>query len=110
MQDAEKKQDESSQAVLAYRVSQVERAVSEGFKELKTEIKNMSTNFATHKDVEAIRRQAELEHSAIYEKIGDVEKEVNGLKKRNWVQNTLSAILGVVLTLLTTYAISQLFN
>lgn len=34
----------------------------------------------------------------------------NDVRKRDWLRNTLSAILGVVLTLLVTYVITDLLN
>lgn len=48
------------------------------------------------------------EHFAeIEDKIFDEIREIKG---RRWVQNTLSAILGVVLTLLVTYVINDLIR
>lgn len=41
---------------------------------------------------------------ATKEELLGLKQDIIALKKRNWVQNTLSAVLGVVLTLLITYA------
>lgn len=89
---------------IAYRLTQVENAV----KELTKKIDGVISGFATHKDIEVAKQQAKLEHDAIYEKIGDVETDVNSLKSRNWVRNTLSAILGSVLTFLLLYFLQDI--
>ena len=89
---------------IAYRLTQVENAV----KELTKKIDGVISGFATHKDIEVAKAQARLEHDPIYEKIGDVETDVNSLKSRNWVHNTLSAILGSVLTFLLLYFLQDI--
>ena len=91
---------------IAYRLTQVENAV----KELTKKIDGVISGFATHKDIEIAKEQARLEHVAIYEKIGDVEQDVLALKKRNWIQNTLSAILGSILTILLTYVLLDILK
>lgn len=91
---------------IAYRLTQVENAV----KELTKKIDGVISGFATHKDIEVAKQQAKLEHDAIYEKIGDVETDVNSLKSRNWVNNTLSAILGSVLTFLLLYFLQDIIR
>ena len=58
---------------IAYRLTQVENAV----KELTKKIDGVISGFATNKDIEAAKQQAKLEHNAIYEKIGDVETDVD---------------------------------
>ena len=89
---------------IAYRLTQVENAV----KELTKKIDGVISGFATNKDIEAAKQQAKLEHDAIYEKIGDVETDVSYLKSRNWVHNTLSAILGSVFTFLLLYFLQDI--
>ena len=89
---------------IAYRLTQVENAV----KELTSKIDGVISGFATQKDIEAAKQQAKLEHNAIYEKIGDVETDVSYLKSRNWVHNTLSAILGSVFTFLLLYFLQDI--
>lgn len=84
---------------IAYRLTQVENAV----KELTKKIDGVISGFATHKDIEVAKEQAKLEHDAIYEKIADVERDVLGIKSKNWIYNTLSAIFGSVLTFLVLY-------
>lgn len=91
---------------IAYRLTQVEIAI----KDLSKKMDNLAMGFATHRDVENAKTQAKLEHDAIYEKIGDVEADVLQLKKRNWVQKTLSAILGATLTILIGYIIMDILK
>ena len=113
---------------VAWRLANVEQ----GLKDTRTEMKDMrqaletkldgiASGFATHKDIGVAKGQAKLEHEAIYEKINEVEDdvislrkevkdEVNFLRKRNWVQNTLSAILGAILAVFVTYFINDILN
>ena len=101
---------EDSPAVLAYRVGELEKASREGFKTLGEKLENMSKNFATHRDIEVAKEQARLEHEAIYSEIEDIKEDVKSLKKKTWIQNTLSAVFGAVLALLTAYAFNGLFG
>lgn len=91
---------------IAYRLAQVENAV----KELTLKLDGIASGFATHKDIETAKAQAKLEHNAIYEKIGDVEKDVTAMKSRNWVYNTLSAIFGSILTFLIVYFLQDVIK
>ena len=91
---------------IAYRLTQVENAV----KELTAKLDGVISGFATHKDIEAAKQQAKLEHDAIYEKINDVEKDVTGLKSRNWIYNILSAIFGSILTFLILYFLQDIIR
>lgn len=101
---------EDSPAVLAYRVGELEKASRQGFKELGDKLELMSHNFATHKDIEVAKEQAKMEHEAIYSEIEDIKEDVRSLKKKTWIQNTLSAVFGAVLALLTAYAFNGIFN
>ena len=101
---------EDSPAVLAYRVGQLEKASREGFRQLSEKLENMSGSFATHKDIEAAKDQAKAEHNAIHLELEDVKADIQTLKKKTWVQNTLSAILGAVLAMLTAYAFNGIFS
>lgn len=106
----------SSDAV-AWRLSNVETEVKGLKSELKTsterleaKLDGIASGFATHKDIEVAKAQAKLEHDAIYENIGDVEKDVNAMKSRNWVYNTLSAVFGSVLTFLIMYFLQDVIK
>jgi hypothetical protein len=101
---------EDSPAVLAYRVGELEKASREGFKDLSNKLEIMSKNFATHKDIEVAKEQAKMEHDAIYAELEDIRDDVNSLKKKTWIQNTLSAVFGAVLALLTAYAFNGIFT
>lgn len=102
---------------VAWRLTSVEQ----GLKETRIEVKDMrqalelkldgiASGFATHKDIEVAKEQAKLEHDAIYAKIKEVEDDIKFLRKRNWVQNTLSAILGAILAVFITYFINDILN
>ena len=91
---------------IAYRLTQVENAV----KELTKKIDGVISGFATHKDIEVAKDQAKLEHDAIYEKIADVEKDVMGIKSKNWLYNTMSAIFGSILTFLILYFLQDIIK
>lgn len=100
---------EDSPAVLAYRVGELEKASREGFKEISIKLELMAGNFATHKDIEVAKQQAKMEHEAIYNELEDVKRDVHGLQKKTWIQNTLSAILGAILAMLTAHAFNGIF-
>lgn len=101
---------ENSPAVLAYRVGQLEKASREGFQKLSDKLEQMADVFATHKDIEVAKEQAEMEHKSIYEEIEDIKKDVQKLQKSTWIQNTLSAILGSILALLVAYVINDIIH
>ena len=96
----------ASPDTVAWRLGAVESELNSFKKEIVTKLDSMTTGFATHKDIETVKEQGKLEHAAIYEKIADVEREVQSIKKRVWVQNTLSAVLGAVLAILIAYFIN----
>ena len=91
---------------IAYRLTQVENAV----KELTKKIDGVISGFATHKDIEVAKDQAKLEHDAIYEKIAEVEKDEMGIKSKNWLYNTMSAIFGSILTFLILYFLQDIIK
>lgn len=101
---------EDSPAVLAYRVGQLEKITHDGFQQLYDKLDMMSSVFATHKDIEVAKAQAKKEHEAIYGEIEDMKEDMKVLKKKTWVQNTLSAVLGAVLALLVTYAVNGMLK
>lgn len=116
-QTMENKGQGVSTDTIIYRLGAMENQVKEvrsDLKSVQTEIlvklDIMSKGFATHKDVDNAKIQAELEHKAIYKKIEDVEFEVNAMKRHNWIGNTLSAAFGVLLTLLITYAFTSIIK
>ena len=113
----ENKQQGVSTDTIVYRLGAMEAQVKEvraDLKSVQTEIllklDIMSKGFATHKDIDNAKVQAELEHKVIYKKIEDVESEVNNVRRRNWIANTLSAAFGVLLTLLITYAFTSIIK
>mgnify|MGYP003594092949 CR=1 FL=1 len=101
--------DHDSPAVLAYRVGQLEKSSREGFKEISQKLDNMSCVFATQKDVENAQSEATMEHEAIRNELKDVEDTISTIKKEKWVQNTLSALLGAIMSLLVAYAFNGIF-
>lgn len=107
------KQTGNSPDTVAWRLSAVEKEVKELKHDLKsstdrleTKLDSIASGFATHKDIEVAKEQAQREHDAIYEKIDNVETDVLALRSKTWVHNTLSAILGAILTLLLAYFIN----
>ncbi len=107
----------SSPDAVAWRLTAVEtevRGVRSELKEVHSEVMKkldgIASGFATHKDIEVAKHQAKMEHDVIYEKIADVEREVTNIKRRNWVQNTLSAILGATLAILVAYFLNGILK
>ena len=97
----------ASPDTVAWRLGAVENELNSFKKEIVSKLDSMASGFATHKDIETVKEQGKLEHAAIYEKIADVEREVQSIKKRVWLQNTLSAVLGAVLTFLVVHFINN---
>ena len=93
------KQTGNSPDTVAWRLSAVEKEV----KELKHDLKSSTDRLEAN---EVAKEQAQREHDAIYEKIADVETDVLALRSKTWVHNTLSAILGAIMTLLLAYFIN----
>lgn len=104
----------STPDAIAWRMSRVEGEVSNLRTEIIGKLDSMASNYATHKDLEDAKQQAKDEHklielkidttrAALDTKINDVQQDVSNLKKRDWIRNTLSAILGAVLALLISY-------
>lgn len=100
----------SCDEVLAYRVGELEKASRQGFKEIGERLEIMSTNFATHKDIQLAKEQAKVEHNTIYADLEVIREDVETLKKKTWMQNSLSAVFGAVLALLTAYAFNGIFK
>ena len=98
---------EDSQPVLAYRVGQAEKSIREGFQKLNDKLDVMVCTFATHKDIESMQATAESAHKAIYVEIEETRVAIKEVKRQKNVQNVLSTILGIVLTLLVTFAIQS---
>lgn len=107
--------------VLAYRVGQLEKVVTEGLQAVNTKLDNYTAIFLTKTEANNIVETATREHQRIEEKIDgtrqDLEEdvktirtEIKSMKTNRWVQNTLSAILGVVLTLLVSYAFKDIIG
>lgn len=96
--------------VLAYRVGELEKASRQGFKEIGERLEIMSTNFATHKDIQLAKEQAKVEHNTIYADLEVIRDDVQTLKEKSWMQNSLSAVFGAVLALLTAYAFNGIFK
>lgn len=90
-------------AVLAYRVGQLEIAVANGLKEVNEQLSTLQHDFATKNELANIQRDAEREYVLIYQDIKDTNKKIDEVTRKRWVQNTLSAILGAVITMLLAY-------
>lgn len=79
----------------------------EDLAELKTLIKEV-------RDETVGRIEFEEHKKTVFEKMLEIEQQIVDrfaqVNKQRWIQNTLSAILGVLLTLLTTYAFTDLIK
>jgi hypothetical protein len=66
--------------VLAYRVGQLEIAVSNGFKELKAELSSQKALYATKVEVVEAKTQAHEEHERIWNEIKRVDGDVKNVQ------------------------------
>lgn len=107
--------------VLAYRVGQLEKVVTEGLQAVNTKLDTYTAVFLTKVEAEQIQHTATTEHKRIEDKIDatrtdleddvkTIRTEIKSMKTNRWVQNTLSAILGVILTLLVSYAFKDIIG
>ena len=94
---------EDSPAVLAYRVGQLEKSTSAGFKALSAQLDKMSCTFVTFKDLDIAITNSNLVHDSI-------KKDIKSIQKQKWIQNTLSAMFGAVLSLLISYAFTSILQ
>lgn len=100
--------DETKIAVIATELTYVKEALAEVLKKLDQMSNNYLTKTEASRLAQAEKDQATLEHNRLELKIDDVASDVLQLKKRTWVQNTLSAVLGAVLTLLVAYFLTDI--
>lgn len=107
--------------VLAYRVGQLEKVVTEGLQAVNTKLDTYTAVFLTKAEAEQVQHTATTEHKRIEDKIDatrtdleddvkTIRTEIKSMKTNRWVQNTLSAILGVILTLLVSYAFKDIIG
>lgn len=102
----------ASPDTVAWRLGQLESQVKEVRKDLigvsntlMQKLDGIAAGFITQKELEAVKEQAYTEHEAINKRISAIEARIKSMKDRDWVRSTLSAILGVVLTVLVGYFI-----
>ena len=97
-----------SQSVIAYRVGQLEKTQAQGFASLNSKLDEIAGSFITKAELATAQAAADKEHEIIYGRIADNEKDINELNRKRWVQNTLSVILGAVLSILIAYFIQNI--
>lgn len=132
MSEEQARKEQQTPAVIAWRVGQLEIALKEfqqenqrGFLSVQESIVKLNETLAQHymtkAEANSLEKQATLEHNAIKLKIEEtrteldadiisVRTEIKDLKKRNWVQNTLSAIAGALLALATAYIFNDIIR
>lgn len=93
--------DIKDQAVLSYRVEQLERATTEGFALVNQKLDRISKRFATKDELLDHVRDVESDMSSM-------TMRMDKLESRRWIQNTLSAILGSIMTFLLMYFLNNI--
>lgn len=78
--------------VIAYRLGQVEIAVTNGFKEHDKKLTELVNNFASTPELDAVKVRVGILETA---------------KSKDWVWKTLSAAAGAVISLLIVYALTK---
>lgn len=78
-------------------------ALAQRLEKMEIKLDNYAGNFITHEVFELRMKELELRISAL-------TAEVNRLLSQRWLQNTLSAILGSVLTGTVGYILFSVFN
>lgn len=94
------KKPTESPEVIAYRVQKLEEAVEHGFVTVNDKLDKLNGFITTEESDKIIER--EWNKALVIHK--SMEKRIANIEKKSWVHNTLSAILGSVLTFLVLYA------
>lgn len=84
--------DENSQAVVAYRLTKVEEAVSKGFEEHNKRLEALINNFATKEDIKNVEKAIAANAAADDTRLSSLESD------RQWIVRAL--ILAVIVTVL----------
>lgn len=90
-------QEENSPAVLAYRVGQLEKAVTGGMGELKDEIKNLTTSFTPQSRTEELRQEGDKTHREIQKQLNDHKADTDKRFSNMWsnFKWAVGTILGI---------------
>jgi len=86
---------------------------------INKKLDDYTAQFATHQDLEILKDKSDAQHTIscneaaaarkeIFDDLSSLTVIVHSMRKRNWIMNTLSAILGAVITLLVGYFISTI--
>lgn len=98
-----------SQDAIAYRMGEVEKAISRVGDKLDT----MAAGFVTHADIDVLKAQAKLDHDAIYKEIQEVDVRVKDIRKwKDTIINRIAytAVVGLVIAVLAFYGLDKLFK
>lgn len=82
---------DSSPAVVAYRVAQLELTVRDGFERQTEQLTKIVDGFVTEKEMIEARKEGDEEHKRLWAAIADIKKSAKW-----WVGVLLSAILASV--------------
>ena len=96
-----------SQDAIAYRMGEVEKAISRVGDKLDT----MAAGFVTHADIDVLKAQAKLDHDAIYKEIQEVDVRVKDIRKwKDTIINRIAytAVVGLVIAVLAFYGLEKM--
>ena len=91
-----KNDDPDSRAVLAYRVGQLEKITIEGLEKLNTKLDDLTHNFATMGQLDAVEKQAKREREVLGEADDATNKRIS--KIENWLSWGTKIVLAIVIT------------
>lgn len=98
-----------SQDAIAYRMGEVEKAISRVGDKLDV----MAAGFVTHADIEVLKAQAKREHEEIYKEIQEVDVRVRDIQRwKDTIINRIAtvAVIGVVMMVLAFYGLDRFFK
>lgn len=99
--------EENSQPVLAYRVGQLEKAVTGGMNELKDEIRNLTASFTPQSRTDELKQEGDKTHRELQGQIDtlktDTDKRFSNVWSNfKWSVGIILAIATLVITYLAT--------
>lgn len=97
---------------VAVRVGTLEKTQAEWFPKIDKKLDDISRNSASKEDIKRVEREIKDVTFVLDKKVDktDFEKHKKDESKNRWVQNTLSAVFGVLLALLVTYIFNDIFR
>ena len=88
-------------------LEELTKSTNKGFQEIRADIKAVNIALQGLSDSFVSQQKHEDDMTDVKKELGRVKKHIEDVEKSKWIQNTLSAVLGAVLSLLVAYFINN---